>query len=481
MSQNWDVIIIGAGTAGLPAAVFAAGRSEKVLVLDAAPEIGGTLHLSSGQMSAAGTRLQKEKGIADSPKQHIDDIMRISKNTADRDIAGLAVENAAATLDWLESISFKPLPTHPVKGQAHEPYSVHRYVWGEDLGKSILAALKPPFEAAVASGRVTLKLNTRVTELVWSDDGAVSGVVAQTEGQERVSYTAGSVLIAAGGYVANGQMYKDLSGHPAYGDHSYPYCVGDGLNLGLSAGGTAWGHENYLTSFGVVMQTYDVPSKVRWRQVHWPERRMPWEIYVNAHGQRFMREDEPSVDVREHTIQDQPHLRHWIVFDSKTLEEAPPLFPDVSADDIRQAAEAGEPMFYAANSITKLAEKAGLPADALSATVDAFNIGQASGKDEFGRQNMPRPVNVAPFYAIRSQAMSVSSTVGLKVDTQLRVIREDGTPIAGLYAAGESIGQGAMMGSSFCGGMLVTPALTFGRMLGQSLLPLEDKTHTAAE
>ncbi len=481
MNQNWDVIIIGGGTAGMPAAIFAAERSDKVLVLDSAPEIGGTLHLSSGQMSAAGTRLQKEKGIEDTPAMHIDDIMRISKNTADREIAGLAVDNAAETLDWLETINFKPLPDHPVKGQAHEPYSVNRYVWGEDLGKSILAVLKPPFEEVVSSGKVTLKLNTRVTKLIQSESGAVTGVSAKTDDGDEESYTAGAVVIAAGGYVANGAMYKELSGHPAYGDHSYPTCVGDGLNLGLSAGGTAWGHENYLTSFGVIMQTYDVPSKVRCRQIHWPERRMPWEIYVNAHGQRFMREDEPSVDVREHTIQDQPDLRHWIVFDSTTLKDAPPLFADFSAADIQAAAEKGEPMFYVADSIADLAEKAGLPTDALENTVNTFNESQASGQDALGgRQNMPRPITDRPFYAIRSQAMSVSSTVGLKVNTGLQVIKDDGTPIPGLYAAGESLGQGAMMGSSFCGGMLVTPALTFGRMLGQSLLPL-GATAQAAE
>ena len=481
MSDTWDVIIIGAGTAGLPAAIFAAERSDKVLVIDAAPEIGGTLHLSSGQMSGAGTRLQKSKGIEDTPEKHIDDIMRISNNTADPTIAGLAVEHAAATLDWLEDIGFEPLPDHPVKGQAHEPYSELRYVWGPELGKSILAVLKPPFEKLVDSGRVTLKLNTRVTDLVQDSSGAVTGVKATSNDGTETTHTARSVLIAAGGYVANGEMYKKMSGHPAYGDHSYPYCVGDALNMGLAAGGTAWGHENYLTSFGVVMQSYDIPSKVRCRQIHWPERRMPWEVYVNAHGKRFIREDEPSVDVREHTIQEQPDLRHWIVFDSTTLNEAPPLFAEFSADEIRTAAANGDPMFYVADTIEALAEKAGLPADALRESIDAFNAGQAAGDDAFGRQHMPRPVSDAPFYAIRSQAFSVSSTVGLKIDDKLRVVTPDGTPIPGLYAAGEAVGQGAMMGSAFCGGMLVTPALTFGRLLGQRLLPMGDTAQQAAE
>jgi fumarate reductase flavoprotein subunit len=481
MSELWDVIIIGAATAGLPAAIFAAERCDRILVLDAAPDIGGTLHLSFGQMSAAGTRLQKKKGIDDSPALHIEDIMRISKNTADRDLAGLAVDNAAETMDWLETIGFRPLPEHPVKGQAHEPYSVRRYVWGENLGKSILAVLRPRFVAAVTSGHVTLKLNTRVSRLIQSGDGRVTGVAASTEGGPDETHEAGAVLIAAGGYEANGVMYKELTGHPAYGDHSYPFCVGDALTLGLAAGGVTQGHDNYLTSFGVVMQSYDVPSKVRCRQIHWPERRMPWEIYVNAHGKRFMREDEPSVDMREHTIQDQPDLRHWIVFDAVTLKEAPPLFAEFSAEDIKAAAENGESMFYVADTIAALAEKAGLPKEALADTVKTYNEGQASGSDSLGRGHMPRPVTEAQFYAIRSQAMSVSSTVGLKVNQNLQIIRSDGTPVPGLYAAGESLGQGAMMGSSFCGGMLVTPALTFGRMLGQRLLPVGDRARAAAE
>jgi len=114
-------------------------------------------------------------------------------------------------------------------------------------------------------------------------------------------------------------------------------------------------------------------------------------------------------------------------------------------------------------------------------TVADYNAAQSRGSDFFGRQNMPRGISEAPFYAIRSQAMSVSSTVGLKVNESLEVIRDDESTITGLYGAGESLGQGAMMGNSFCGGMLVTPALTFGRLLGQRLLPIGDAARAAAE
>ncbi|MBP01598.1 MAG: hypothetical protein CMM25_02150 [Rhodospirillaceae bacterium] len=468
MLKNWDIIIVGAGTAGIPAAIFSAKRGQSVLVLDSAKEIGGTLHLSSGQMSAAGTKLQRSKGITDSSDMHYNDIMRISKNTAHPQLTRLAVDNASETLNWLEQLGFQPLAEHPVKGQAHEPYSVPRYVWGKDKGISILDAITAPFNEAISADNVELKLNTRVKELTTASNGAVNGVIASTKDNKRVKFSAKNIILTAGGYAANRILYEELSGHPAYADHSYPYCIGDALSLSLDVGGVAYGHDNFLTSFGAIMQSYDVPSKIRFRPNHWPEKRMPWEIYVNAHGKRFIREDEPSVDTREHTIQKQPNMRHWIIFDSTTLKEAPPLINDVNTEIIRKAAEDGDPMFYKANTISQLASKAGLPSEVLNETVIKYNIGRAKNSDAFNRIHMPRPIDAPPFYAIRSQAMSVSSTVGVKVDNKLRVVNSNGEHIPGLYAAGESLGT-AMMGSSFCGGMLVTPALTFGKILGESL------------
>ena len=125
--SKWDVIIVGAGTAGLTAAIFGARQGLKILVLDVAPKMGGTLHLSTGQMSAAGTKLQAELGIDDDADRHFDDIMRISRGTADRDIARLAADNAAATFDWLMDNGFDLRDGHPVDGVAHEPYSRRRY------------------------------------------------------------------------------------------------------------------------------------------------------------------------------------------------------------------------------------------------------------------------------------------------------------------------------------------------------------------
>ena len=112
--DEWDAIVIGGGSAGIPAAIFAAERGAKVLIIEGSHRIGGTLDRSSGQLSAAGTSLQKAKGIKDTPQDHFDDVMRISRGTANPEMVRVAVDNAADTIEWLISIGWTALPEHPV-------------------------------------------------------------------------------------------------------------------------------------------------------------------------------------------------------------------------------------------------------------------------------------------------------------------------------------------------------------------------------
>ena len=95
------VVVVGAGTAGLAAAAELATRGATVTLVEKSARIGGTLHVSAGQMSAAGTKLQRARGIADTPEAHFADAMRISKGTADAALVRRAVALAPDTLDWL--------------------------------------------------------------------------------------------------------------------------------------------------------------------------------------------------------------------------------------------------------------------------------------------------------------------------------------------------------------------------------------------
>ncbi len=471
----WDLIVVGGGNAGLPAAIFAAQRGARVLIVEAAGILGGTLHLSSGQMSAAGTKLQKAKGIEDSPQSHYDDIMRISKGTADPDLVRLAVFNAAESFDWLTDRDFDVYPQHPVTGTTHEPYSHARYAWGQQGGRSILRILEEELQPEIDSGRVTVLLSTEVTELIQADDGTVTGVATRNLDGATDRHSGHNIVLTCGGYASNAEMFERLEGARDYSDVSYEYSQGAGITLGLAAGGYVRGGEHHLPLFGAILADDNYPSRMIGNVRHFPPNRPPWEIFVNVHGERFLREDVPSHDAYEHALLKQPEERCWVVFDDAIFKAAPKLvggsmFGRLTEEDVVEAFETGWPMFYRADTIADLARAAHVNVAGLERTIQRYNKGQASGQDELGRKHMPLPIAEPPFYAIQLQSWLLTGYAGLAVDKKLRVIREDGTPIGSLYAAGELLGQGAFMGRSYCGGMMVTPALTLGRLLGQSML-----------
>ena len=116
------LVVIGAGMAGLPCAIRAADAGAQVTLIESADNVGGKLPRSSGQISAAGTRLQAEKGIIDSADDHFADVMRICHETADPNVVRLAVNHAAATVDWLQDIGVPFPPDHPVISYNHDVY-----------------------------------------------------------------------------------------------------------------------------------------------------------------------------------------------------------------------------------------------------------------------------------------------------------------------------------------------------------------------
>ena len=228
MEEIWDVIVIGAGTSGIPAAIFASQRGAKVLAIDSADKIGGTLHLSTGQMSAAGTSLQKQLGINDSADAHFEDVMRISENTANKELVKLAVENAANTFDWLMDNGFLPLKGHPVHGNAHEPYSEKRYAWGPYGGLSVLEAMEPLLDVEIAKGNVTLSLETKLVNLTVIND-EVSGVEIEARDGTRAIIKGRNIVLTTGGYASNPEMFKKLSGPTLYWNGAYEHSKGDGF------------------------------------------------------------------------------------------------------------------------------------------------------------------------------------------------------------------------------------------------------------
>lgn len=466
---SFDALIVGGGGAGIMAALFAARGGARMALVERAERLGGCLLVANGQMSAAGTRLQREQGIADSADLHFEDVMRISRGTADPALVRLAVENAATTFDWLCDQGFTVEPGHPVLGNSHEPYSRPRYYWSRERGHAVLACLEPLLAQQVGRGAISLWCETGIDALRFDAAGRVSGALGRDAQGERLGWSAPRVVLATGGYSANAALYEKISGVPQHCAMAYPHAQGIGHEIAVQAGGYLRGIENLFTNFGFPLERLDVPSRPVARVVTDPALRVPWEIYVNAAGARFVREDDASVDSREQALLRQPGHRYWIVFDQAMLERAEPILSGWSREAIAAQFAKGHPSFHKAGSLAELARVAGIDAQGLRASVAAYNAGVESGEDALGRRHLPAPIAQGPFYAIRQQGCTISSAAGLAVDIDLQVLREDGSAIEGLHAIGEILGAGQTMGKAACGGMMITPALTFGRLLGERI------------
>lgn len=478
-SDRYDAIIVGGGTAGLPAAIFGAERGGKILIIEAAPVIGGTLFLSTGQMSAAGTKLQKAKGIeGDSWQSHYDDVMRISENTADPDILRLATQNAAGAFDWLTDNGFEVYAHHPVTGTTHEPYSHARYAWHPEGGMGILELLERKLQPHIDSGAVVIKVNTEATELLQSDNGGIIGVGTVSADGTTEQFIGKNVVLTSGGYASNAELFEELEGAVDYSDVSYPYSQGAGITLGQSVGGYVRYGENHLPTWGAILADEDYPSPMVAVSRHFPGNRPPWEIFVDAKGKRFLQEDIPSHAAYEKALLAQPGEQCWMVWDQEIYSQAPPAISGgflgmMPRDEIPEAFERGDHNFFKADTIEELAEKMGVSASGLSRTVAKYNRSVETGEDELGRTHMPLPIEIAPFYGVRLQSWFLTTFAGIAVNENLEVIKQDGTPVGNLYAAGELLGTGATSGRAICGGMLVTPAITFGKLLGERILQFE--------
>jgi succinate dehydrogenase/fumarate reductase flavoprotein subunit len=482
--SEYDVVVVGAGTAGLPCAIAAAEAGALVLIVEKADRIGGTLHLSGGHMSGAGARRQLEAGIeGDTPAAHFDDIARISEHTAKRhDLIELAVTEAAATIDWLDDNGFEFDPRTPRIVYGHEPYGAARTFYGVDEGRSTLATLTKIIEPHIEAGRITIRTSCTVRELIVEDrtvedraveDRTVEGrrVVGVEVSGEPGRVSAGAVVLATGGFGANPELFAELDGRGApLVSAAAETSTGDGLIMARKIGAQVAGVGDYLPTFGG-MPHPDDPGRVQWvdRPLLVAEERDPWEIYVDRHGKRFIAEDDPSVDRKERALTTVDNLTFWMIFDERAVAESANIVVGWSADDMRQRANVRAGI-HRADTVRELAELAGIDADGLANTVARYNDAiAAEAADEFDRTVRPAPIIEAPFYAMKNHGITLITFAGLDVDADFSVRSSDGTAISGLYAIGELLGSSATMGNSFCSGMLVGPCLTFGRLLGARL------------
>ena len=468
MGSKTHLVVIGAGMAGLPCAIRAADAGAQVTLIESAADVGGKLPRSSGQISAAGTRLQAEKGIVDSADDHFADVMRICRETADAKVVRLAVDHAAATVDWLQDIGVAFPPDHPVISYNHDVYRARRYQWPVEKGKSILAALRPLLETHIKTGRVDLSLNTEMTAIDRDAAGAVAAIRARDAGGAEKILRADAYVLTCGGYTNDPALFRELTPRKPVFAARIPISSGKAMRVAQAARLQVDGGDHYMGILGGVLVEPDDPLSVTFALNTVPQDRPPWEIWVNMSGERFTREDHPSATHREHAVNAQDNLTFFIVFDEGIRQNAP-LITATNDTALQQLINAN-PSYMQGETITELAEKVGVAPDRLANTIDHYNQVVAKGCDAaFGRESLPRAIDTPPYYAIQSVAFAMPSPAGVAVDGDLHVLDTDGRTVPNLFAAGEFIGNTRVMGNAYVSGMGVGPTVTFGRLLGERI------------
>jgi len=462
------LVVIGAGMAGLPCAIRAADAGAQVTLIESADNVGGKLPRSSGQISAAGTRLQAEKGIVDSADDHFADVMRICHETADPNVVRLAVNHAAATVDWLQDIGVRFPPDHPVISYNHDVYRTRRYQWPVEKGKSILAALRPLLAAHIKAGRIDLHLNTAMTAIDRDAEGAVTAIRVQNADGAEETLQADAYVMTCGGYTNDPELFRELTPRkPVFAAH-IPISNGKATRVAQAAGLQVDGGDHYMGMLGGVLMDPDDPLSVTFALNTVPQDRPPWEIWVNTSGERFTREDHPSATHREHAVNAQDNLTFFIVFDEGIRQNAP-LITATNDAALKQLIDSN-PSYMQGDTIADLVQKMGVAPDRFTNTIAHYNQVVAMRHDTaFGRESLPRAIDTPPYYAIQSVAFAMPSPAGVAVDGDLHALDTDGRTVPNLFAAGEFIGNTRVMGNAYVSGMGVGPTVTFGRLLGERL------------
>lgn len=465
------VLVVGAGGAGLAAALEAARAGAAVTVLDAADRVGGATARAGGVVYAADTPVQKAAGVEDSVEELFAYLMTISHYRLEPRLVRTSAMCTREVVDWLTDLGVEWPPERLYPGgletfnhrRGHMP-SGDTGGLGPAGGAVIVNVL---YTAALEAG-VTIRTRTRVAELVHATDGTrVIGV--STDRGER--FDADAIVLATGGFGASPEMlarhYPDATEHGDWHWYIGPdENVGDGLRMGIDAG-AAVVNENA----GVLMET---PNFSRVVDGFTP----PWLVFVNERGLRFVNEM-ASYCVLGSVIGAQPGGRCFALFDADALRVATedPAFTDPYGLGVDMEsnwtsevlnAQIAKGRVYRADTLEALAEVAGIAADGLEASVEAWNADVATGRDRTFEKvpTMLLAVATPPFHVVELRPAVIGMTfAGLRIDDRAHVLDTAGRPIPGLFAAGEL--TGGLMGWIYpAGGTSIGNALVFGRIAG---------------
>ena len=439
-SITTDVVVIGSGGAGLAAALEVHEAGKEVIILEKMPIIGGNTLRATGGLNASGTSIQANLGIEDSEESFYEDTMKGGYNKNDSDLVKVLAEESAAAIEWLLSLGGDFTDVGKLAGATNA--RAHRPTGGAPVGPEVVKTLRKALE----DRGVTIMTETKAIELL-SKDGKITGVVAVGKDDKEFTINAASVVLATGGFGANSTMLvefnKDLEG---FGTTNQGGATGDGIAMAIEAGAALVDMEEIQTHpTAVPANGYMITEAVRGNGA----------ILINRDGKRFVNEL-ATRDVVSAAMLAQEGNTGFLFFDQSVTDSLKAIEGYIKQGIVTE----GE-------TLEELAYKLGIDSESLVATVASYNEFVASKEDsDFGRNDMPRALENAKFFAIEVGPAVHHTMGGIKINTAGQVLNNEGDVIDGLYAAGEV--TGGIHGGNRLGGNALTDLIVFGRIAGKS-------------
>ena len=435
------IIIVGAGGAGLAAAVKLGqlGQTGAILV-EKMPQAGGNTARSGAAYNAVDPELQEKQGIEDSIELHIQQTYEGGDEVGDIDLITVLCENALDSIHWLQDlgIEFQPSVTAVIGAmypRSHYPLN------------SVGSDFTIPLEQIAKDMGQEIVLNMRATEFIV-EDGRVVGVKAEdmNTGTSYEFRAEKGVILTTGGFGADVERCRQYNPNiPAdIRTSNQPGATGDGIDMAVAIGAALEGIE-YVQMLPIAGNFVSTAIEN--------------QIFVNDNGERFVREDGRR-DVMSNAVLEQEGQHMHMICDARVAKDS------ITGTNIEKALEAGQ--IFRADTLEELAEIIGVNGENLVKSVEEFNKEITEGaEDPFGREVFDHTIEEPPFYSSGVQVPILHHTMGgVKIDTLARVISEEGEPIPGLYAAGEVCG--GVHGGNRLGGNALADIFVFGRIAAES-------------
>lgn len=439
-AENADVVVVGAGGAGLSAAVTAHDLGKKVIVLEKMAFVGGNTNRAAGGLNAAETKPQEKAGIKDSIETHFNDTMKGGKYLNNPDLVHVLTDNARYSVDFINSLKEGDLTDVGMLAGATNKRA-HRPAGGGFVGANVVKALA----TAAKDKGIDVRTNAKVEKLIVKN-GKVVGL--QYKGKNGVkTINAKAVVIAAGGFGANQDLLTKINPKlKGFGTTNHPGATGDGITLGEKAGADTVDMSQIQTHPTVVPNNGEMITEAV---------RGNGAILVNQDGKRFINELQTR-DVVSAAELKQPGKVGYLVFDTATRKSLKAIETYIKKGLVTEGA-----------TLDELADKLKINAANLKATMEQYAKFQADKKDaEFGRADMPRPLTEGPWFAVQVTPAVHHTMGGLRINTEAQVLDKKGNVIPGLFAAGEV--TGGVHGANRLGGNAMADIVTFGRIAGRN-------------